>query len=254
MKKTHLIPAVFLFLLLLPSLLFSQELTPQEMIKRSDDLMRGDTQEGKYSMAITTPNWERRLELYVYSLGRDKMFIRILSPAKEKDTTTLRVKNEMWNYLPAVERTIKIPPSMMLQPWMGSDFANDDLVKESSIVNDYTHKLLSEENTEGQDVYVIELTPKPGSAVVWYKRIMRINKKDFTPVRDEFYGKNNKLIKTLSYSNVKKISGRSIPAHWDMTSEIKQGHTTIIEVSDSVVYNEPIDDSVFSLQNLRTRK
>ncbi|OIO36051.1 MAG: hypothetical protein AUJ74_03830 [Candidatus Omnitrophica bacterium CG1_02_44_16] len=253
MKKALFVYAIFIFLLWLPSFLFSQELSPQDIVKHSDDLMRGDTQEGKYTMAIITPNWERRLELYVVSRGRDKMFIRILSPAKEKDTTTLRVKNEMWNYLPSVERTIKIPPSMMLQPWMGSDFANDDLVKEASIVNDYTHKLLAEENSDGQDVYVIELTPKPGSAVIWYKRIMRINKKDFTPVRDEFYGKGDKLIKTLKYSRVKKISDRFIPTYWEMKSEAKQGHATIIEVDDKVVYNKPIDDSVFSLQNLRSK-
>jgi outer membrane lipoprotein-sorting protein len=254
MKKRLILPVFCLLFLSCASFSSGQELTPQDIVKRSDDLMRGDTQEGKYTMTITTPNWERRLELYVYSKGRDKMFIRILSPSKEKDTTTLRVKNEMWNYLPSVERTIKIPPSMMLQPWMGSDFANDDLVKESSIVNDYTHKLVSEENTKGQDVYCIELTPKPGSAVVWYKRIMRINKKDFTPVRDEFYGKGDKLIKVLNYSKIGKISDRSIPAYWEMTSEIKPGHTTTIEVDDKIVYNKPIDESVFSLQNLRTRK
>ena len=253
MKNGFILSVFCLILLSCASLSLAQELTPQEIVKRSDDLMRGDTQEGKYSMTITTPNWERRLELYVYSKGRDKMFIRILSPSKEKDTTTLRVQNEMWNYLPSVERTIKIPPSMMLQPWMGSDFANDDLVKESSVVYDYTHKIISEENTDGQDVYCIELTPKPGSAVVWYKRIMRINKKDFTPVRDEFYGKGDKLIKTLNYSKCKKISDRSIPAYWEMTSEAKQGHTTTIEIDDKVVYNKPIDDSVFSLQNLRSK-
>jgi outer membrane lipoprotein-sorting protein len=249
---------LFLFLLLVffscpipPS--FSQEPTPQEIVKRCDDLMRGDTQEGKYTMTVITPSWERILTLYVYSQGRDKIFIRILSPSKEKGTTTLRIKSEMWNYLPSVERTIKIPPSMMLEPWMGSDFANDDLFKESSVVNDYTHEILTTEKIDDQDVYKIQLTPKPRAGVIWDKRIMWIRKSDYVPLRDEFYAKNNRLIKTLAYSDVKKISGRLIPTHWEMVSEIKKGRRTTIEVDSQVVYNKPIDDSVFSLQNLKSK-
>lgn len=230
----------------------SQEISAKDIVKRSDDLMRGKSSEGKYTMTIITPNWQRCLKLYVYSKDRDKMFIRILSPAKEKGITTLRVENEMWNYLPSVERTIKIPPSMMLQPWMGSDFANDDLVKESSVVEDYDHKIIAEENIDGKEAWKIELTPKPHAGVVWEKRIMVIRKGDFIPVRDEFYGKGGSLIKILEYSKVKKISDREIPTHWQMTSKIKKFNRTIIEVDEDVVYNKPINDSVFTLQNLKS--
>jgi outer membrane lipoprotein-sorting protein len=247
----------FLFFLSAAFLLFSaasfaQELTGRDYVSRSDDLMRGNTQNGKYFMTVVTPQWERRLELSVRAKDRDKMLLEILSPAKEKGITTLRVKSEMWNYLPAVERTIKIPPSMMLQPWMGSDFANDDLVKESSIVDDYDHKILNEETFDGDAVVRVELTPKPTAGVVWSKRVMLINKTTFAPVRDEFYGKDNTLIKTLIYSKVKHISDRAIPTHWEMTSEIKKGHRTIIEVDENLVYNEPLDDGVFSLKQLKT--
>ena len=71
------------------------------------------------------------------------------------------------NYLPSVERVIKIPPSMMLQPWKGSDFTNDDLVKESSILDDYTHKVVGATAVNGQDAYQVEATPKPDAPVVW---------------------------------------------------------------------------------------
>ena len=248
---------LFVFLtLVFPSIVplsFCQELSAQEIVKLSDDLMRGNTQEGIYTMVVITPNWERRLKLYIYSKDRDKIWIRINSPAKEKGITTLRVANEMWNYLPQVERTIKIPPSMMLQPWMGSDFANDDLVKESSIVDDYTHAIIGEENNDGEDTYIIELKPKPQAGVVWDKRVMRIRKKSFIPIRDEFYGKGNRLIKTLFYSKIKKISDREIPTYWEMVSEIKKGYRTIIEVDDKVVYNKPVDESIFNLQNLKSK-
>jgi len=249
-KRLLILLLIFLLLNALP-VAFGQDIPAKDIVKRSDDLMRGDTQEGKYVMIIITPNWERRLEIYIYSKARDKIFLKILSPAKEKGITTLRVKNEMWNYLPNVERTIKIPPSLMLQPWMGSDFANDDLVKENSVVDDYDHKIIREEIIDGQAVVCIELTPKPRAAVIWDKRIMWINKDNFLPLRDEFYGKKNKLIKSLVYAEPKKISDRVIPKRWEMISAVKEGHRTIIEVDDKLIYNEPIDDDVFSLQNLK---
>lgn len=255
MKK--LISRILLFIFLFAfsvSTALAAELTAQEIVKRSDDLMRGDTQQGTYVMTIITPQWNRRLEIAFVGQDRDKMFLRILSPAKEQGTATLRIGNEMWNYLPTVERVIKIPPSLMLQPWMGSDFANDDLVKESSIVYDYTHEITGEEVIDKQETYKITLKPKPGAAVVWSKRIMWINKKDFTPIRDEYYGKGDKLIKILRYSKVKKISDRRIPTHWEMISILKEGHVTIIEVTDNVIYNKAVKKSVFTLQNLRQGK
>ena len=132
------------------------ELTGQDIVKRSDDLMRGDTSQGKYKMTVITPDWQRTLELDAYSTGRDRTFIRVLAPAKEAGVTSLRVKTNMWNYLPKVERVIKIPPSMMLQPWMGSDYTNDDLVKESSIVYDYTHTITGQEKIGADTAYKIE--------------------------------------------------------------------------------------------------
>ncbi len=164
---------------------YASELNATDIVRHSDDLMRGDSRSGTYSMKIITSRWERELTLLVRSQGRDKMFIRILSPAKEVGIGTLRIKNEMWNYLPTVEKTIKIPPSMMLRPWMGSDFANDDLVKESSIVNDYTHKIIGHEDINGDAVLKIELTPKPDAPVIWGKLYQWIRTKDFVPIKEE---------------------------------------------------------------------
>lgn len=228
----------------------SEDLTGQQIVKNSDDLMRGDTSYGSYVMTVTTPSWTRRLELNAWSTGRDRTFIRILSPAKEEGIGTLRIKENMWNYLPKVERTIKIPPSMMLQPWMGSDFANDDLVKESSIVYDYTHNILAEENINTDTVYKIELIPKPQAPVTWGKIIFWIRKDDFVPLREEFYKEGGKLIKVLEYSQVRRMSDRSIPTIWKMTSMVKEGHFTVIEVVNAV-YNQPINENIFTLANLK---
>lgn len=227
--------------------------TGQEIIKRSDDLMRGDTSRGRYKMTVLTPDWQRTLELDAYSKGRDKTFIRVLSPAKEAGVASLRIDTNMWNYLPKVERVIKIPPSMMLQQWMGSDYTNDDLVKESSIVYDYTHAILGEETIGADTVYKIELSPNPRAPVTWGKLIFWVRKADFVPVREEFYDEHGKLIKVLEYSEVKEMSDRSIPTIWKMTSSVKDGHVTIIEVQ-SAVYNQPIDENIFTMGNLKGSK
>ena len=212
--------------------------------------MRGDSNQGIYTMTIVTPSWKRELKLDVYSLGRDKMFIRILEPDKEKGISTLRIKNEMWNYLPRVEKTLKIPPSLMLQPWMGSDFANDDLVKESSIVNDYTHKILSMGKIDGALVYKIDFTPKPDAPVIWGKMIRWIRKNDYIPLKEEYYSDNGKLIKVLEFSDIGPVSDRTIPRTWTMTPVNKTGYSTTIHLVD-VQYDQPIEEETFSLMNLK---
>lgn len=233
--------------------LHAEELSAKDIVKRADDLMRGDSLQGRYNMTVTTPGWTRKLELDVWERSRNETFIRILSPAKEAGVGTLRIKESMWNYLPNVEKTIKIPPSMMLQPWMGSDFANDDLVKESSIVNDYNHTILAEEDKAGSAAYKIELIPKPGAAVTWGKILYWIRKDDFVPLSEEYYKENGELIKALVYSEVKKMNDRSIPTIWVMTPAKKEGHQTVIEVV-SVEYNTPVESGIFTMENLKRIK
>lgn len=143
------------------------EPTGQELVAHVERLLWGKTNQGTAEMIVITPRWERKLELRFWMERPERTFIRILAPPKEAGIGSLRIKAEMWNYLPAVERVIKIPPSMMLQPWMGSDFTNDDLVKESSILDDYTHKVVGATAVNGQDAYQVEATPKPDAPVVW---------------------------------------------------------------------------------------
>ncbi len=228
----------------------SESLNATEIVKRSDDLMRGNSHSGTYSMKIVTPRWKRELTLLVHSMDRDKMFIRILSPPKEAGIGTLRIGNEMWNYLPNVEKTIKIPPSLMLRPWMGSDFANDDLVKESSIVNDYTHQIVSHENVNGESVLKIEFTPKPDAPVIWGKLYHWIRENDLVPLKEEYYSEKGKAIKVMEYSDIGQVSNRIIPRTWEMRSLTKEGHSTTIKLVD-VTYNQPIDDVIFSMSYLR---
>lgn len=202
--------------------------------------------QGEYEMTIATPRWQRTLELRAWMERPKRSFIRILGPAKEKGIGSLRIGSEMWNYLPNVERTIKIPPSMMLQPWMGSDLTNDDLVKSSSVIDDYTHRMLREED----GAWVLELLPRPESAVVWGKILYWIRKQDFVPLKEEFYDERGTLVRTMTFSEVRLVGGRSIPTRWQIRPADKPGTSTTFVIR-SAVYDRPLGAEIFTQRNLQ---
>src|SRR3990167_7205387 len=182
----------------------AQEPGGREIIERVERLLWGHTVQGEYEMRITTPRWQRTLVLRVWIERPRRSFVRILSPAKEAGIGSLRIGSEMCNYLPSVERVIKIPPSMMLQPWMGSDLTNDDLVKESSILDDYTHQVAGTTTVDGQEAYQVEATPKPQAAVVWGRVLYSVRKGDFMPLKQEYFSERGELVRLLSFSEDRK--------------------------------------------------
>lgn len=228
----------------------AQESSARDLVDRVESLLWGRTVQGEYEMTITTPRWQRTLALRAWMERPKRSFIRILAPAKEKGIGSLRIGAEMWNYLPNVERTIKIPPSMMLQPWMGSDFTNDDLVKSSSIVDDYSSRILREEALEGAAAYVLELIPKPDAAVVWGKILYWVRKSDVMPLKEEFYDERGTLVRVMTFTEVKPMGGRTIPTRWEIRPADKPGNSTVILVK-SALYDRAIDGEIFTQRNLQ---
>ena len=255
MKKFHLITGLFLT----GSLLFtgfqaqSQSLTAKEIVAKADEKNRGETSQGEMTMTIVRPKWERAISMKTWSKGDKYFVIYITAPAKEKGQVFLKVDKEMWNWVPSISRMIKIPPSMMMQSWMGSDFTNDDLVKQSSIVVDYDHKLLGEENIRGMDCYKIELIPHEDAAVVWGKIISWITKDGFNLWRSEYYDEDGYLVNTEISSNIQQMGDRKIPTHVEMIPADDPGKKTIMEFRN-LIFNKPIDDSFFSKQNMKRVK
>ena len=167
-------------------------------------------------MTVVKTDWTRTIAMKNWSLEPDYAIIYITAPARDKGTVTLKRKKEVWNWIPAAQKVIKIPPSMMLQPWMGSDFTNDDLVKESSVVNDYTHTLLGEEKFAGYDCYKIESIPKSDAGVVWGKLLIWVAKNEYFQLKVEFFDEDEFIVKTYIGNDIKEIGGRIIPTHWEM--------------------------------------
>jgi len=183
--------------------------------------------------------------------GNNLAMILIQSPAKDKGISFLKRKKEVWNWMPALERTIKLPPSMMTQSWMGTDFTNDDLVKESSVVEDYNHTVKGDTLIQDRNCYIIQMIPKPEAAVFWSKVIVCIDKKDFLELHSRFYDEDGKLINTMNCFDIKMMHDRIIPTRFEMIPADKTGHKTEM-IYKNIQYNKPIEDNFFSVEKMKT--
>ncbi len=223
----------------------------REIIKKADEKMQGEeTSQSTMTMTIVRPTWQREVTFKSWTKGRDYSLALVTAPAKEAGQTFLKRETEMWNWNPTINRLIKLPPSMMSQGWMGSDFSNDDLLKESSIVVDYTHTIIGKEEIDGWDCYKIELIPLEDAAVVWGKIFKWIAKEEFLQMKTEYYDEDDYLIKTELAYDMKTMGGRLIPSKFELIPEEEEGHKTVV-VMDDITFNEPIPDSFFSQQNMK---
>ncbi len=221
------------------------------IVERIDSLYRSKSSFGEFEMQIITPNWQRTLKLQMWTEGMKKTFIRILSPKKDRGIATLRIENQMWNYFPRINKVMKVPPSMMMGSWMGSDFTNDDLVKESTLIEDYDYKLITPKDAN-PEYYYIELIPKKTTASVWGKIILVVEKNGLLPVRQEFYDEKGNKMRIMTFSEVKEMGGRKLPTVLEMIPLNKKNHKTVIKYL-SVEFDKPISKDIFSLRNLRKK-
>ncbi len=221
-----------------------------EIVKKSNDKVRGKTSQGVMTMTIIRPKWRRTVEMKSWSKGSQYSLILIKKPVRDRGSGYLKRAREMWNWLPKVGRVVKMPPSMMNQSWMGSDFTNDDLVRQSSVVNDYTHKIVGSETVSGRSCYKILLTPKPNAPVVWGKVEMWISKKDYLQMQSKMYDEDGYLVNTMRGSKVKKLGGRVIPSYMEMIAADKPNQKTVLEYK-SISFDKPISNGFFSVQNMK---
>lgn len=237
---------VLLITACLPS--YSQDI--KEIVKQADEKFRGTSSSGEMTMTIVRPSWSRTVSLKNWTFGNNYSLIYITAPAKEKGQVFLKRNNEMWNWIPTIQRMVKIPPSMMMQSWMGSDFTNDDLVKESSLVKDYEHKLIGEEKIEGYNCYKVELIPHEDAPVVWGKILMWVSQKELHWLKAEFYDEDGFLINTEILSEIKQMDDRLMPTHLEMIPADKEGHKTIL-IFKNMKFNIDVKESFFSQQNMK---
>ena len=238
-------------LVLLSSPLQAQ--TAREIIDRVDRLLRGESSRGRITMEITTEHWSRSLDMEIWSLGVEHSLVRVQSPAREAGTATLKAGQEVWNYLPRVDRTIKVPPSLMMGSWMGSHFTNDDLVKESRIVDDYDFEISFEGEREGVEVWEFQLTPRPEAPVVWGRIDEQVRKADLMPTWVRYYDEDGGLVRTMTFSDYRTMGDRLVPASMLVIPADKPEEHTVLTYHE-LDFGISLDENFFSLRNLRARR
>ena len=230
-----------------------------KLAREAEENMRSDRTYFRGKMTVVSPRLSRPRVVAFHSWEdrpEKKSLIRIDKPAKDKGSGFLKLHPNLWMYVPRVERTVRIPPSMMLQSWMGSDFTNDDLVRESSESEDYDHKVLgidpgTGENSPGR-AYVVEYQPREEAAVVWGKIIAWLSIDTGAPLKQDFYDDEGELLRVMRFSDYRVVGKRHVPHHWSMTPLEKPGHSTTIEIED-MQFDIEIDEQVFTTRNLKRK-
>jgi len=248
------IVTIILFLLIKGSVmnaLFAQDLSAADIVRKADEKFNGEKSSySVMSMTIIRPEWQRTIEFKNWTLGRDYALTLITAPAKEAGQSFLKRGSEMWSWNPSISRLIKLPPSMMSQGWMGSDYTNDDILRESSVVNDYIHEIVGEENIAGRICYKIKMTAREDASIIWGKQIRWIDKKDFLVLKAELYDEDDYLVRTETGSDIKIMDGRTITSKIELIPEEEPENKTLLEIRE-IKFNIDVEENYFSQQNMK---
>ncbi|TVQ43375.1 MAG: outer membrane lipoprotein-sorting protein [Saprospirales bacterium] len=248
MKIILLVPVFLICALLMP--LSARSQTAAEVLESMENVMRGESNYSEMTMTIVRPRFEREVSVRSWMMGRDHSLIIITAPARDRGTAFLMRQNNIWSYDPRIDRTTRMPSSMMSQSWMGSDFTNDDLVRDSDILDDYEHQILRTETYEGHLCYVIELIPKPESPIVWGKVLMWVTKDSYLQLRMEQYDQRGDMINEIKLDQIKNLDGREIPSRITVRPVDKSGHSTILEYK-RMEFDIDISESFFTQDNMQ---
>jgi outer membrane lipoprotein-sorting protein len=231
--------------------IFSQTLSATDIVRKADEKFNGEKSSiSTMEMTIIRPSWQRTVEFKSWTLGRENSLTLITAPARDEGQSFLKRGQEMWNWNPSINRLIKLPPSMMSQGWMGSDYTNDDILKESSLVNDYTHEIAGEEIIAGRLCFKIKMVAREGASVVWGHQFRWIDKKDLLVLKTELYDEDGFLVRTELGSEIKMMDGRIIPTMMELIPSDEKGNRTIVIIKD-IRFNVQIEDNFFSQQNMK---
>ncbi|MBA4322679.1 MAG: outer membrane lipoprotein-sorting protein [Odoribacter sp.] len=243
-----------LFLMILfnsPFSLSAQQPSATDIIRKADEKFNGEKSSMMVmTMTIIRPTWQRSVEFKNWTLGKDYALTLITYPARDVGQTFLKRGSEMWNWNPSINRLIKLPPSMMSQGWMGSDYTNDDILKESSVVNDYTHEIVGEESIFDRLCYKIKMAAKENAAVIWGHQIRWVDKKDFLVLKAELFDEDGVLVRTETGSEIKTMDGRVVPTKLELVPAEEPGNKTLVLIKE-IKFNIPVQESFFSQQNMK---
>lgn len=220
------------------------------LVKAAFDYFRGRTSVSLVDMTVHRPDWERVFTIKAWTKGTDRSLFFTTAPPKDAGNGTLKRGREMWIYNPKVNRIIKIPPSMMSQAWMGSDFSNNDLAKSDSLLVDYTHRITGTETHDGKTVYLIESRPTPMAPVIWGLQRLKL-REDHILLQQTFCDEALSPVKEMTAHDIRMLGGRLFPASWKMRKTDTPDEYTLLEYRE-LTFDEEIPDRLFTLASLKT--
>jgi outer membrane lipoprotein-sorting protein len=242
-----------LSILFLAFSLFSNAQDAKDIVRFANEAYRGKTSIAQFTMKIVRPKWERTYTIKSWSKGENFSLALIIAPAKDKGQAFLKRNNDLWNWMPTLNRMIKMPPSMMSQGWMGSDVSNDDMMRQSLLVDDYDQRIVKTETIDGRECWNIVLTPKPKSNVMWGKIVLWISKKGYLIMKQEYYDEDGSLAHTENCSEIKTMGNREITSKIEIIPAENPNQKTIL-IIDNIIFDKLLDDSFFSEQTMKTLK
>ncbi len=221
----------------------------RSLVEAAVKYYRGEASVSEVRMTVHRPDWERKMTIKAWTLGTKFSLFYITAPPKDEGNGTLKRGSDMWTYNPKVNRVIKLPPSMMSQAWMGSDFSNNDLAKSDSIIDDYQHTVVGEQRADGKKVYVVESIPKPAAPVVWGMQKLYI-REDHILLREEFYDEDKTLVKTMTGEQIEMLGGKLFPRVWRMKKADKKDEYTLLDYRE-LAFKDSLPDRLFTVSALR---
>lgn len=223
-----------------------------QIVQQAVDYLRGKTSVTKTKLTIHRPDWSRDMELKVWTKGKYETILHIIKPDSDFGNGILKKKDLMWTYNPKINRVLRVPPSMMSQSYMGSDFSNNDLSKNEDVLNQYHHTLLGEATQDGKKVYMIESVPKHDAAVV-YGMIKLHVREDHIFVKEEFFDQDLQPVKTLTVDKIAMVGGKNYPVQATMKQAARPDHYTV-ETVQEITFDKSLSDSLFTIANLQNPK
>ena len=221
----------------------------EALLDATDDLNRGRSSHSVFKMTVKTDRYTREMKIEAWSQGTERSLLRVLAPRRDAGVATLKVGENAWNYLPKVDRTLKLSASAMGGAWMGSHFTNDDLVRGSRMREDYTWALMRRPSADGSGVYHIDLIPKPDAPIVWGKVSLIIDA-ERRPQKINYWNERGVLMRTMSFHDYKEIEGQEVPMRMRITPTREAGAFTEINY-ETLELNVSLSPRLFSLQSLK---
>ena len=236
-----------ILLLLMPVIAGAED--ARQIIKNALDHFRGLTSYSEASMTIHRPDWQRTMDMKIWTQGLTRSLVRITAPKKDMGNGSLLIDDDMWSYTPKINKVIKIPGSMAHQSWMGSDFSNNDVARADDLIDKYTHKILQTSQHNGHTVYLIESIPHEDAPVVWGKELITV-RDDHVLLKHQFYDQDNILVKQLITREIKFIAGKNLATIERMQKVDVEDEWTEFRMTH-IQFDADISKNTFTLSNLR---